>query len=110
MKKKIFLRKEILEKKKTLNLGDCNFDNDGSVLSIYLIFCVTLLKQCRDRNVAKTSSDVLAVLCDHVDKFLDFHPDLPTRIVNVRIPLVFFINFSGVKGSVYLPVCWVTHW
>ncbi|XP_053376419.1 ral GTPase-activating protein subunit alpha-2-like isoform X3 [Mercenaria mercenaria] len=38
---------------------------------------------CKDRSVAKTSSDMLALLCDHVDKFLDFHPDLPTRIVNV---------------------------
>ncbi|KAL4238881.1 Ral GTPase-activating protein subunit alpha-2 [Mactra antiquata] len=38
---------------------------------------------CKERCVAKTSSDMLTLLCDHVDKFLDFHPDLPIRIVNV---------------------------
>jgi len=41
--------------------------------------------QCRDRNVSKTSSDMLTLLSDHVDKFLDFHPDLPKRIVHVNI-------------------------
>ncbi|XP_052770134.1 ral GTPase-activating protein subunit alpha-2-like isoform X3 [Mya arenaria] len=38
---------------------------------------------CKDRHVAKTASDMLSLLSDHVDKFLDFHPDLPKRIVNV---------------------------
>ena len=41
------------------------------------------LLQCKDRNVAKTSADMLTLLCDHVDALRDFHPDLPKRIVNV---------------------------
>ncbi|XP_052275567.1 ral GTPase-activating protein subunit alpha-2-like isoform X4 [Dreissena polymorpha] len=38
---------------------------------------------CKDRQVAKTATDMLALLADHVDKFLEFHPGLPKKIVQV---------------------------
>ena len=39
--------------------------------------------QCNEKRVAKLSADMLTLLCDHVDKLLDFHPGLPKRIVEV---------------------------
>ena len=46
------------------------------------------LLQCNEKRVAKLSADMLTLLCDHVDKLLDFHPDLPKRIVEVRISVI----------------------
>ena len=49
--------------------------------------------QCNEKRVAKLSADMLTLLCDHVDKLLDFHPDLPKRIVEViGLHLVFNVK------------------
>ena len=48
-----------------------------------LLYIFDFLLQCNEKRVAKLSADMLTLLCDHVDKLLDFHPDLPKRIVEV---------------------------
>ncbi|KAI8784564.1 ral GTPase-activating protein subunit alpha-2 isoform X1, partial [Biomphalaria glabrata] len=35
---------------------------------------------CVNKKVAKVASDMLLLLCDHVDKLLDYHPQMPKKI------------------------------
>ncbi|KAH9496143.1 Ral GTPase-activating protein subunit alpha-1 [Bulinus truncatus] len=35
---------------------------------------------CANKKVAKVASDMLLLLCDHVDKLLEFHPQMPKKI------------------------------
>ncbi|XP_059157319.1 ral GTPase-activating protein subunit alpha-1-like isoform X3 [Physella acuta] len=35
---------------------------------------------CANKKVAKVATDMLLLLCDHVDKLLDYHPHMPKKI------------------------------
>ena len=44
--------------------------------------------QCVNKKVSKVASDMLMLLCDHVDLLLDIHPSMPRKITEVIILMI----------------------
>ncbi|XP_071163693.1 ral GTPase-activating protein subunit alpha-1-like isoform X21 [Mytilus edulis] len=56
--------------------------------------------RCVNRSVARVATDMLAMLVDHIKVLLDYHPELPKRIIEVVMATVStLIPVSGISNS-----------